>query len=445
MLCVDMMPAFSFSGEHAGSPLRISRSHSVMKKIFFLIILFATKMAFAETLTLEHVLAAVKESHPSITQAKWDAEATRQMKKSQSWLEDPEVSLMFEEVGPTNSSLGNADMTNYSVSQKIPFPGKLITKSKALGSEYKAKTAVITSRQLDVEFEAKKTYYEIIANQNLLNAKSSSATYYGKMATSLTKDYETKSDLKDKTIMMGSSNLSDVFMAKMKKAEIETEIHDLHHQRQALVAKLNLLMGRDPETKTTLVAPKTKYLKINLKTLEQKILTQNPSLKAMDFLVKKAKSEVSLAKQDYIPDLQPELTYNQRQNRENSYSLSFNFNVPLWLNRKSAEVKQAKAQELRDNAEYNVQKLNAKTDLYYLYNHAKWHSQALRKFQGEVLPLARSAINTGLTDYGLNQTNAPGLLQKIINYEDASSMYWKMWVDYMTEYALLEKLTGENL
>jgi outer membrane protein TolC len=179
--------------------------------------------------------------------------------------------------------------------------------------------------------------------------------------------------------------------------------------------------------------------------LEQKILVQNPNLKAMDFLVKKSKSDVSLAKQNYIPDFQPELTYNQRQGRENSYSLSFNFNVPLWIHRNSAEVKQAKAQELRDKAELNAQKLNAKTDLHYLYNHAKWHSQALRKFQGEILPLARSAINIGLNDYGLNQTSTSGLLQKIISYEEASSMYWEMWADYMTEYALLEKLTGENL
>lgn len=417
--------------------------------VLFLILGFASSIlpqpAFAKTLSLEHILSAVRESHPTITQAQWDAEATRQMKKSQSWLEDPGVSLMFGEVGPTNSSLGNADMTNYSVSQKIPFPGKLITKSRSLGNEYQAKTALITSRQLDVEFEAKKTYYEIIANQNLLSAKSSSATHYGKMATSLTKDYETSNDLKNQKIMMGSSNLSDVFMAKMKKAEIETEIHDLHHQRQALNAKLNLLMGRDPETKMTLTTPKTKYLKTDLKTLEQKVLAQNPDLKAMDFLVKKSKSEVSLAKQSYVPDISPELTYNQRQNRENSYSLSFNFNVPLWIHRNSAEVKQAKAQELRDNAELNAQKLNAKTDLHYLYNHAKWHSQALRKFQGEILPLARSAINIGFTDYGLNQTSASGLLQKIISYEEASSMYWEMWADYMTEYAFLEKLTGETL
>lgn len=414
------------------------------KKLFLIFLILSCQNALAETLTVEGVVSLVKAAHPAVMKAKWEAEAARQGKNASLWLADPEAMISFEEIAG-ETSLGNADMTNYSLSQEIPFPTKLFTKTKMLSHELKAKKNYLTSAEREVEFEAKKTYYELVATQKTLKAKSTANDHYKILAVSLSSEYETGGTMNQTSSMAAPSLASDIFMVKMKKAENETEIHDLQHRREALLAKLNLMMGRDPLAPIETVPPKTEHLKLDVETLKQKLLTQNTDLKAMALLVKKSRAGTTLAKQNYIPNLRPELMYNQRQNRDNAYTLGLSFNLPLWAIRNHAEIKEAKAQEKRAHAEYNVQKLEAEEALHDLYNHAKWHAEALKKFQAEVLPLARSAVNTGLTDYQLNLSDTQNVLQKIINDQEANALYWQVWGDYMTEYAFLEKLIGEDI
>src|SRR3990167_9563282 len=85
----------------------------------------------SKAITLEEIIGEVVSVHPQIKEAQWDANASRQDKKMEAWLEDPMGMVEFEEVPFRKKSLGNAGMTNFSVSQEIPFLGTLITKAGA--------------------------------------------------------------------------------------------------------------------------------------------------------------------------------------------------------------------------------------------------------------------------------------------------------------------------
>lgn len=432
-----------------------------MKKLILLLVLSWADLAHAETLTLDKVVAAVLQTHPNIAAAKWDTKAAKHAKHAGAWLEDPSVGVMYEEVPLNSASLGNAGMTDYTVSQEVPFPAVLTTKSKALEARYQAKKAMLTETERAQIFEAKKTYFAIVATTKQIASQQAALNYYSQLLKSLEATYQTRgttaksiANVKDgmgttsipvDAGMGGGSGLADVFMARMKKAELNTQIHDLHHQHDSLKAKLNLMMGRDPDTKTDLAMPSIPTLRLDLKTLEAKVLSQNTNLQALDWMVKEAKRESSLAKLSLIPKLTPEFSYNQRQNQDNAYTLGLSLNLPLWLNKNSALIGEAKANHFKAQSQLEAQKLSAKSDLYYLWNHAKWHAQILRQYKGEILPLAKAAVSTDLAAYELGQGAATSSLQKLINYHAANSEYWRMWQDYQTEYALLEQLVGENL
>lgn len=406
----------------------------------------------AQALTITEVVDAVRAAHPRIEEARQSAKSAHSRIHAESWLPDPEVGVMFEEV-PTGLSLGDADMTTYSVSQSVPFPTKIVTKAQSLSHDHKAKTAIATETERRVVFEAKKTFYELVAARNALSDKTSVVHYYQQAISGLSKAYEMRGVQVDAESMSqgaeGADNsniFDDILMLKMKKAEAEAEIHDLRHAEKALSSKLNLMMGREAETKIgRLSSPGVKTLKLSVKELEEKLLKQNADLTALLWLVKKSEKDVSLARQNLLPTLTPEVEYNQRQNNVNAYSLGLKLSVPLWFTRNSSEIKSAKAEAFRMRAEYDSAKLDVRAELHNLVNYAKWHYQILGKYRSEILPLARSLVNRALASQTANQTVLSITSQKLIGYHQASTMYWEMWKDYQIEYAMLEELVGEDL
>ncbi len=405
-------------------------------------------------MTLQDVVSTVVQNHPAIQSARHNAEATRQEKKMESWLMDPMVGVQFEEVPLMDPSLGNADMISYFVSQKIPFPSKLITKNRAMEAEYQSKKAMITGTEREKIFEAKKTFFEIIANQNRMKDQQTILSSYKQIAAVLDKGYETMTPPKNpphemsgtkETLLQMSSPFSDVLMARMKKAESEALLLDLKHQKKALEAKLNILMGREPHTPLQLVSPKIKKLTLSAKTLEEKTLRQNSDLASLEWMKKAAKKETSLAYQSLIPDFEPEFMYQRRQNRDNAYTLGISLNFPLWINTKQAQIKKSKAEQKKAESELEKETRNIKTELHYLIHHAEEHYKIVNKYKNEIVPLARSGFNAAKSAYEAGQIGSNSLLTSLINFHQASQMYWEMWEDYQMEYAMLEQIVGEEL
>ena len=378
---------------------------------------------------------------------------------------DPMVGISFEEVPLSDPSLGNADMTSYSVSQEIPFPSVIATRSSAMGKEVKSKQALLKGAEQEKIYEAKKTYFELLAAQNRLRAKKEVLSSYNQIVASLTKQYETGAKLPQQenpatgamggsmggiptipSTMPATTSFSDLVMAKMKKAEVEAELYDLQHQKEAATVTLNILMGREAHAPLGPIENvPVRALRESDEVLKEKVLRQNSDLSALDWMVKKSRKEVSLATQKLIPTVEPMFMYNRRQNMDNAYTVGVNMNFPLWFHRNAAEISQAKAARKKMEAEFEDQKRDALTQLHDLIHHAREHYKIVGKYRGEIVPLARAAFNSSLTSYEAGRESSSSLLQKAINHQEANTMYWEMWADYQMEYAMLEWLVGEDL
>ncbi len=424
----------------------------------FFVSCFIAGLCFAQTsraLTLAEVLGQVAQTHPAIAKAKWDVAEAKAVKRAQPWLADPKASLMFEEVGINNLSLGNADMTTYGISQEIPFPTNIVKRTKAAKAEQKAKEALYQGTSREVLFDAKKTYFALVAYKNRLGLWSETLGAYKQLMVSLTAKYasgekagDTKNISMDANAFKGPSGSvgADLLMARMKQVEVETQIADMRHQIDSLKAKLNLMRGFDVDQKiTSLQMPPLKMLKSDFKNLEAKLESQNSDLRAMRFMIDKADKELGLAKGRLLPTIEPQFAYNQRQDRQNAYTLGVGFNIPLWAPRNAAEISAAYANKQKVKSDKETQELSLKEQFYYLIHHAHEHGTIVKKYSGEIVPLARAAYETTLIAYQAGLTDTRDVLQKLINYQQASLDYWEKWQDYQTEFAMLEQLIGEDL
>ncbi|EKD41555.1 MAG: outer membrane efflux protein [uncultured bacterium] len=423
-----------------------------VKIIYFLMMVFLSGLTNAHALTLGDAIARVLNQHPDLAMAQTDVKIAKKEKHISSWLPDAKAKIDLEEIPANNSSLGNADMTSYGVSQEIPFPLTLTTQAKKGAALVKSMQYANEGVKRNLIYETTKTYIELLMTQKQLALRREVLGIYKQLSTSLESEYKASSGHTPINTMTGEktekkeSFLGDVFMAKMKVAENETAIDDLMHQTESLKAKLNLMMGNQALEKMTPLTPlPVKNLKITAAELEQKLTTQNSDLNSLKWLIEKSRQDKNLAKLALVPTLEPEFAYNQRQNRENAITVGMGLNLPIWINRNSAEIKKGQLEEYKSRLEFNQKQLSLKQELYDLYNHAKQHVKIVRKYRDEVVPLAKSAFNVTQASFNTGNTDTRDLLQKMINYLEASKMYWDLWSDYQIEYALLEQITGEPL
>lgn len=416
----------------------------------------------AGPLTLDALLGTVRATHPAISMARQETLMTRQQKKAEAWIEDPEIEFMAEEIPYMSPSPGNASMQKIGVMQKIPFPALPLQKAKSFNKEIAAKKSMTDAAERDAVFDAKKSYYELVAADQQIREYGAIISSYKQMLGSMETAYSTAGGstpdsnatggggMGGTTVASGSAvmpqtTLADVYMVKMKKAEAEAELHDMHHQRHALVAKINLLMQREPSTKISLVTPRTKSFRGDENALWEKTKLQNSEITAMRHYVSKAKSDVKVAKYSVVPGLGLTFEHDRRQNMDNAYTLSVGLNVPLWINRNAGTIGMAKADKLRAEASLENTTLTVREEFHYLVEHAKWHGKILGKYRGEILPNAKAAADAALALLQTGMAPSSTVLDKIIGAAQARIMYWKMWGDYMIEYAMLEKLVGEDL
>lgn len=402
-----------------------------MKKILFALAAL-TAAGKVQAITLDEVTTAVKATHPAIRRAQWDAKEAG-ARRGEAWLPDPKVGIEFQEIPRGNVGLKNADMINYSVSQEIPFPGALISKSKALNAEYKARQSLVTSAEREEIFKAKEAFYKLVAVENQLKNKKWVLESYRNLSGSVKTGY-----------LVGKEAFSGLAMFQIKRGETEAEIFDLQHQQEAGIAALNYLMGRKAHDPLVVAATPVKKLKVPMEVLESR-LNQNSDLSALQWMARKAKKEIGVAQAGLIPTLEPEFMFNQRRNMEDAYTLKLSMNVPLWLNRNASEIKAARAAYRSSLAEYEDAALTTGTQLHYLIHHASEHYKIVMKYQNEILPLAHSSMKAALDSYGTGRINPSELLLVVMEYQTASEDYWENWEDYQMEYALLEQLVGEDL
>jgi len=392
--------------------------------------------------SLEEFLNAVRSTHPAIHEAQLDAKAAKYQSRIDGWLPDPMVGLEFDEVPLKDPGLRQADMTNYKVSQEIPFPGKLISKGKAAKNEYRSKNAMATQAERETLFEAKKTYYSLYAiREKLKNQKALIAAY-----ETLSKALDQRYDAGFAELQSMSSPLADVKMVGMKKAEMEADLFDLQHQEHSLISKINLMRGVDAMTSIDgLTTPKIKKISLSEMELETKFEKQNATLESLQWMIEKYKSDLSAAKLSLVPDMQTEFAYKQRSDLDNAYSVGMNLSIPLWLNRHSAEISQAKANVAKAKAEKEKQGLELKTELHYLAHHAIEHQKIVSKYRDEIVPLGKAAFQTAQEKFEAKLTNASPVMARKISYLEAQNMYLEALQDYLIEYAFLEMLVGEEL
>ncbi len=264
--------------------------------------------------------------------------------------------------GPQRQSFG--------ISQVFPWFGKLDLRGDVAAAAASAAQKRYESAKLKLFFEVKDAYYEY---------------YYLAKSIAVTKDHMTLMEHLESVARSrykaAAASHPDVIRAQVELGKLEDRYLSLVDLKQPTVARLNAALNRPVD------APIPAPAQIPLEQVEvadakllARLIQANPQLQALDFEIARQQRSIELAKKDYYPDVTlgisvidtgDSIVGRPKDNGKDPVVASISVNLPIWSQKYSAGVRQARAR-------YNA----AKRDRTEMANSLSWQLKtALYQFR----------------------------------------------------------------
>lgn len=391
-----------------------------------------------DVVRLEEFLREAERVHPAIRAEEQMVEAKLARVPQVRTLPDPTVNIgWMGNIVPFSVQKGDASSyRGVSAMQELPYPGKLSLRGRIAEKDVTAEQWNLESARRQVRADVESAYYELwAADQAIANTQKN-------------KDLLQKlSQIAEEKYRVGRGLQQDVLRAQLEVSSVLQTLSILSQRRETLVAKLNSLLLRPPNTPIGTLAPVEKSpLTYSLDELIEKGVESFPEIRRQEELIAQSQYAVNLAQKEYLPDFRVGYDYWQRPGMPDMHGFSAGINVPIFYRSKQRQgllearltvdsAKQSR-EAIRTSLLFEVQQayLQARTSdqLLTLYTRALVPQSAL------TLESSLAVYQTGNLDFETLISNFTSVLQYQINYYEELANYQKALVN-------LEQVTGVNL
>lgn len=416
----------------------------MLKKIFILILtgvfLSSCVALYAEDhLSLDYLIQEARKSNPEILAALKRYEAAKARIPQAKSLEDPSIGISFERTLGSPFQLKKTEPSDrmLSITQAIPFFGKLPLKSKIALVESQMYAAEYKDKELEVINAVKNAYYDLFMNYKEIALKEESLM----LLEGIAKVAETK-------YSVGNVSQEEVFKIHAEIASLATDIMNLKEEQAAKKARLNTLINKDPED--PLGAPVlTEAISFNtdIISLYRQTLENRPELLIFSYAIEKNKYAKSLAKRSFFPDLLAGLVARGITGGSiGPWDLMLSFTVPIWFwSKQRYEVKEAIANLEEAEAAYQDMKNKALAETRDLVARIEIAKNKVKLYQSDLMPILENSIAVSLAAFQTGKGDFLALLDSQRMLIETKMDYFKAVVEYNMNLADLERNVGTVL
>ncbi|MDD5258923.1 MAG: TolC family protein [bacterium] len=395
------------------------------------------KAADQQVLSLSEVIATALKDNPQLKAAQQKLKASQSRVKSAYGLPDPWVGLEYQNVPKGTAHFQDADMKMYTISQEIPWPGKLSLKAKVnlsqsglIESEYKAK-------ERDIISQVKQSYYELYLAYKLIDINKENSALTEQIVKVAERKY-----------MVNKASLAEVLKIQVEVAKLNNQLITLENQRQVAQAKLNTLLNRDVSTEIGIPEyQEEKPFPYSLEGLYSLTKINRPELLGATLAIRQSSLNLSLTKREYLPDFM--LTYKQRfdtGDMANGWDGMFNVTVPLWFwQKQNSMVNEMQAEKEMALADYKAMENMALLEVKQMYLKLDAAQRQIDLTKNSILPQTEQVLKISRTGYESDKVEFLDLLDSQRMYLEAEQDYYMSLVDYQMTKAELEQIVGVDL
>ena len=392
-------------------------------------------------LLMEKVVAFALANNPQIAAAeeRWRAALNRPAVVSA--LPNPAfgVSYFAEEMETRNGPLRGG----ITLSQKLPWFGKLDTKSRIAESEANVFKERHESTRLEIIAKVKQVYFELYWITRAIAITKSNID--------LMKQFE---KVAQAMYVAGEVSQQDVLKAQVEISNLQNELDTFVEMKTTAAARLNALLGRPIEA--PLGEPERfefRRFTTELENLYNLARELSPRLRLHQQLIKRAEQQSKLARLDYYPDFTLGVQYQNiafgapmaPHEGQDAWAVMVSMSLPIWWGKTKAGVNEAEMKASSERFAYtdteNMVLMNVK-DTYFRLKTAE---RQVALYRDSIIPRAEQALRVSEKGYRAGQVDFLNLIDSqrmLLHFQFAHE---RALTDFQQNLAKLEEIVGGKL
>ena len=390
-------------------------------------------------LRLEDLIAEALSNNPEIQAAERMVDAKRAVPPQQRTLPDPTISggWMGNIVPPFSIQAGDPSSARVlSLSQEIPFPGKLSLRGRIADTEADAERWNYQRTKLAVVSNLKQTYYDLAFVEKSIQTVEKDKDLLEKLAKIAEVRYS-----------VGKGMQQDVIRAQVEVSKLLERLTLLEQRKGVAQSMLLNLLNRPPDSPMGVPAEVTKTeISYSLNELEGLGEANSPDLKSQEREIDKNQLALSLAKKDYYPDFGVGFTYFNRPQLPEMYGVNFTAKVPLYFWKKQRYgVEEAASGLVSSQRRTEAVRANLFFKVKDQYLAMKASERLMDLYSKAIVPQSSLALDSSLSSYQVGSIDFLSLLTNFLTVLDYELNYYDSLTNYQKAVARLEEILGARL
>ena len=385
---------------------------------------------------LQGFIEIALENNPAIKEFQHRIKAAQEIPSQVNSLDDPILEFQMKNmpVDTFDLSQESATQKQFTLSQKLPYPGKL-----GLKAEIAEKNVVITRQDLEeaklsITRDVKLAFYELCFVLSAMTITQENKTLLGQFVSIAEAKYS-----------VGKGLQQDVLKAQVELTKIMEQLIELEKLGGIEKAKLNSLMNLLPQEILTIPHGITKTdFDFTVQKLQAIAEKYRPLLAKIRSLKERYGISKKLAEKEYYPNFNVGFKYSQREgtsliDRPDLVSAFVGINIPIWYKTKQSRRVLETAYKVEMAGEtYNKVKNQIFLKIKELVDEEHQGSQTLQLIEQGILPQARQSLESALAGYTVDKVDFLTLLSNQVTLFNWQIKYHRELTDYEKNLAAIE-------
>jgi outer membrane protein TolC len=355
----------------------------------------------------------------------------------------PDPVLGYAHFGQSIETRLGPQRNKISLSQQIPFFGKL-----GIKGEIAAKSASVHEQQFhtvksDVVLKVKEAFFSLFSIDRSIRIGQEEKEVFRRLSEIATKKYET-----------GQASQQDALKAQLQISKVTEKLLTLHQVRKAIIAELNSLLNREADA---LLDETEEFafpeMEVDLEQLMEWARENRPELRGAKSVIQKNQESLKLAKKDYYPDFRLMLDYidigagstSHPEDGRNSWIASVGITIPLWRKKLRASEAEAAIRIKASEDSYKNMENETLSRIRALYFELETAKEQIDLYEFSLLPQAEQTLKASEVGYLAGKVDFLALLDSERMILTIKNGYFKILAELGKSFARLERLVGEDL
>ena len=413
--------------------------------IAIMVLVFSTPLRAEEPLTIATAVAEVVEANPDLAAISARAEALAALPDQLGTLPDPWLSLKLLNLPVDSFSFSQEGMTQtqLSISQMLPFPGKLGLRQDAAEAMADAAGFGVEELRLTLIRDVKMVWWNLFFLDRALEVVENNQVLMRQFI-----------EVAESKYSVGKGLQQDVLLAQLELSKLLDNQVDLEGQRRNESIRLSTLLDRTATA--ALVLPREVAEHFPSPRDEAQLMARaveiRPILAAQREQLEAARLRLALAKRDYYPDFSVGAAYGLRQgdnpngsSRADLASLMLGMSLPIYTGtRQDRAVDQRGAERLQQRFAL-ADVLNRVEDAIgrALSDYRRGREKA-ELFKTAIIPQAQQTVSSMLAGYQVNKVDFLNVVRAQITLYNYETQYWNALSSARQAAARLVAAVGEE-